>query len=669
MSKTCQYLGDPSGKLKVNLLKELFLKFQKNYGIRTTTSLLKAYYNEAVMYSLDLPVRPSSMIWCKRSKKSNLPIPIQQVFGKDLKGSVFKRRLALSYLRCYESITLQPVDDLESVIQPSDGAVNFQTFKPEFEEFLNSSPFAGKIKKKFDKFLALLQSKSEVEGNTLHFSGKSGISGKTILTASIESKAIEGTMKDNLIAVNEIFHKKDFKHTLEVNQQCPDEMTLKFNKKPIDISLLKRYLGRITFVSDKGGKTRLVAIGNYWVQETFGPIHDLVYGILRELKEDGTYKQEDSFDAIRIASAERPVWSFDLSKATDRFPLEPQHSVIRFLHPELGDLWDKILRNLNFEYKGNEYYYKVGQPMGLLSSWAVFALTHHFIIQYCAFKNGIKSFHDYRVLGDDVAIWHPRVAKMYKEIITKLDVQISEFKSIQPNYSSSGPACAEFAKRLSYFGVEMTPISPEQSRASWKKLSDFPLFISWLLQRGYDLGRSPVSLIMTIGRLSIYERKLLVVLFFFWGLMRGPVMDLSHFMTFELENSAIGLRLMRINRLEEAQDAIDDAIYDIRGEVRKSLDLVVPNEFAFVGALRSRVSDIRRRLDLLYEDNFDLGSAFAFSGGRQLSLSELEYLPDVTVDSIINGLHQRLTKQQALASYLKLTAKTALKEIDFNVDC
>lgn len=35
--------------------------------------------------------------------------------------------------------------------------------------------------------------------------------------------------------------------------------------------------------------------------------------------------------------------------------------------------------------------YAVGQPMGALSSWAMLALTHHFIVQYAAYRTGIRT--------------------------------------------------------------------------------------------------------------------------------------------------------------------------------------------------------------------------------------------------------------------------------------
>jgi len=32
--------------------------------------------------------------------------------------------------------------------------------------------------------------------------------------------------------------------------------------------------------------------------------------------------------------------------------------------------------------------YAVGQPMGALSSWAGLAITHHFLVQLCAYRLG-----------------------------------------------------------------------------------------------------------------------------------------------------------------------------------------------------------------------------------------------------------------------------------------
>jgi hypothetical protein len=73
--------------------------------------------------------------------------------------------------------------------------------------------------------------------------------------------------------------------------------------------------------------------------------------------------------------------------------------------------------------------YKVGQPMGILSSWSVFALTHHAIIEYCAYLEKLSNFRDYVVLGDDVAIFNSKVAKRYLKLLDNQGVPISLEKS------------------------------------------------------------------------------------------------------------------------------------------------------------------------------------------------------------------------------------------------
>jgi hypothetical protein len=45
---------------------------------------------------------------------------------------------------------------------------------------------------------------------------------------------------------------------------------------------------------------------------------------------------------------------------------------------------DKVTRTLTFQ----NYIYKVGQPMGARSSFAMLGLTHHMLVQFCAHMLG-----------------------------------------------------------------------------------------------------------------------------------------------------------------------------------------------------------------------------------------------------------------------------------------
>jgi hypothetical protein len=85
--------------------------------------------------------------------------------------------------------------------------------------------------------------------------------------------------------------------------------------------------------------------------------------------------------------------------------------------------------------------YSTGQPMGTYSSWAVFTLTHHLVVHYCAFLEGIEDFDQYIILGDDIVIKNDNVAKRYIDVITSLGVEVSL------NKTHVSKDTYEFAKR------------------------------------------------------------------------------------------------------------------------------------------------------------------------------------------------------------------------------
>jgi hypothetical protein len=89
------------------------------------------------------------------------------------------------------------------------------------------------------------------------------------------------------------------------------------------------------------------------------------------------------------------------------------------------------------------------------------ALTHHFIVQYAAYKVYHRKvwFKLYLVLGDDVVILDKQVASEYLKLMTQLAVGVNLSKSLV-----SPIGFAEFAKRLIgpsglYSGVSLKEFS------------------------------------------------------------------------------------------------------------------------------------------------------------------------------------------------------------------
>jgi hypothetical protein len=99
--------------------------------------------------------------------------------------------------------------------------------------------------------------------------------------------------------------------------------------------------------------------------------------------------------------------------------------------------------------------YSVGQPMGLLSSWPVMAISHHILVWW-AYKLAYpgrdpRYFKGYCILGDDLVIRDRLTAEKYLVLIAALGVDYS----LEKSFFSYG--LAEFAKSLFLRGNDLTP--------------------------------------------------------------------------------------------------------------------------------------------------------------------------------------------------------------------
>lgn len=242
-----------------------------------------------------------------------------------------------------------------------------------------------------------------------------------------------------------------------------------------------RYIGKLGIKEEAAGKVRVFAMVDPLTQWVMRPLHDYLFKILKKIAMDGTFNQEQPLGNIPEGC---PLYSFDLSSATDRLPLSLQKRLVSELFGDsFGSLWASLLverdyyfYNKKYPFPTRELRYSVGQPMGALSSWAMLAYTHHFIVQAAAWTVGRPQnevFRSYAVLGDDIVIWDKQVADSYLRIITRLGVEVGLAKSI---LSPLGLAL-EFAKRTIYKGVNVSPIpfkeyeSAISYSASWLEFS------------------------------------------------------------------------------------------------------------------------------------------------------------------------------------------------------
>jgi len=238
-------------------------------------------------------------------------------------------------------------------------------------------------------------------------------------------------------------------------------------------------LGKLA-TKDEPNKVRVFAIVDPITQWLMQPLHRHLFFVLKTHFKgvDATFDQEAGVEQARLAilaKTDKKVYSFDLSAATDRLVLLIQIAILNGMVPGMGTSWGSCLVDRDYhtpaKYKHlpKSVRYAVGQPMGALSSWAMLAVTHHFVISVAvrlAKEEGVLApnvnFTEYMILGDDIIIWNESVAKRYHKVMTSiLGVGINLNKSLISN-----KGVFEFAKRL---------VHPETGIMSAVPLKEFGL--------------------------------------------------------------------------------------------------------------------------------------------------------------------------------------------------
>lgn len=227
-------------------------------------------------------------------------------------------------------------------------------------------------------------------------------------------------------------------------------------------SIDRLFRGRLAIKNEPAGKIRVFAIADAWTQAALKPLHQYLFRILRDIPNDGTFDQEACLE--RVALSATRSWSFDLSAATDRLPIFIQAQLLNYVMPfirreskvSFGELWASVLTERPWalprqrstgkkDCSFSTINYTTGQPMGAYSSWAMLAHTHHFLVQYCYWKEGGTDWFDsYAIVGDDICISNnAAVAARYLEVMRSLGVGISLAKSLR-----SRTGVIEFIKQL-----------------------------------------------------------------------------------------------------------------------------------------------------------------------------------------------------------------------------
>lgn len=247
---------------------------------------------------------------------------------------------------------------------------------------------------------------------------------------------------------------------------------------------------RLSVVNDPEGKSRVIAIFDYWSQASLRGLHKDLLDLLRGLKPDRTFTQDPYIDPPNEG---HHYHSLDLSAATDRYPRAQTSKILEIIWGKgKGVAWEVAMTYEKFlidtkllgakKSSTKQVSYAVGQPMGAYSSWAAFTVSHHITVQYAAFLVGKYPFKGYILLGDDIVINDDNVAAKYCELMSAMGVEISPMKT------HVSKDTYEFAKRWFHKGVEVTGISLRSILTTHFN----PLLLLSTIQSMYRKGQIPL---------------------------------------------------------------------------------------------------------------------------------------------------------------------------------
>jgi hypothetical protein len=93
--------------------------------------------------------------------------------------------------------------------------------------------------------------------------------------------------------------------------------------------IFKATIGRyrkISYFPDREGKTRVIAIGDYFSQTVLSGLHRYLFRALKKIPQDCTFNQGGFQELLKGAEF---YYSVDLTAATDRFPIKVIASFLR----------------------------------------------------------------------------------------------------------------------------------------------------------------------------------------------------------------------------------------------------------------------------------------------------------------------------------------------------
>jgi len=411
------------------LYRELVRKYEFHHGKNFMVKRMKDLNAIAERYAMRQPIEPIKFL---KSDVEGFPL-VLTAFKPYLRNENLQIvKIALSIFRSCELLRLPPHHDISTVLQ-----------KPKYDQTVVED-----IIRYIPKFVRKL-SKLQYKPMIYHFTVKNGPNGPALATSDKDLFAVRQD-------VNIYRALRTVSEKLKDKRGFPDD------------SYLAEGPGihsKLTQFSEKAGKTRTIAVVDYYSQRALYPLHKALMAILRKLPSDGTFSHRNVGNYAKEATKNKIfVATSDMTAFTDLFPSILQRELLYTMEKDrdlASAFWTLLAeRQFTVAWSGDLVTYGTGQPMGAYASWPLCTLAHHLVMHYCAYKHRIRGVHRYyRILGDDNVRTNEVLSVSYEETLRALGCELNPSKGTLSRagvlYSS-----AEVAKRLYLNGIDISPLTP-----------------------------------------------------------------------------------------------------------------------------------------------------------------------------------------------------------------
>ena len=268
-------------------------------------------------------------------------------------------------------------------------------------------------------------------------------------------------------------------------------------------------LRKIVSIPEKGFKTRLVAIVDFWSQLVLEPFRAHVQDVIKKKYPNTDFRLDQNRGVEAMVSFQRRCMSsdvinnhtldvkslmfYDISSWTDRFHRDLQKVVVGHLFtPCISESWGQFTVHCDWYSPDlkRTIKYGQGQGMGTNGSFDVATLTDHLFINFLInSESSIKGIFPrnecYGKVGDDLWVYDPDglIPKFYEKINLPINMTKSKLYDVRIG------SIAEFCSRTFWNNVDVSRISPNIINRS-KDFRYLPMLLALCASRGIQLYAS-----------------------------------------------------------------------------------------------------------------------------------------------------------------------------------